>query len=186
MLTDPVNAATSVPVTTALTWAASTTATGYKLSIGTTPGGTDILNNVDVGNVTTYDPTGNLPYNVIIYVKITPYNAIGDADSCAEESFTTGSCIPNLLVVSNPVPAGAYHSLGDLISHSSTVANGTAVIFTSDTGILLDYNFTVESGATFHAYIQACNNFKGDPQPAEKTKKSKKQKPGRKKHSRNE
>ena len=185
-LTNPINGATDVPSNTALTWAASTTATGYKLSIGTTPGGTDILNNVDVGNVTTYDPTGNLPYNVIIYVKITPYNAIGDADSCAEESFTTGSCIPNLLVVSNPVPAGAYHSLGDLISHSSTVANGTAVIFTSDTGILLDYNFTVESGATFHAYIQACNNFQGDTQPAKKTKKSKKQKPGRKKHSRNE
>jgi len=155
-LSSPLNGATNVPVTSSLTWDASTGATGYKLTVGSTPGGTDILNNFDAGNVTTYDPSGNFPANTTIYVTITPYNATGDATGCAEESFTTGTCIPNLVIASIPVPGGTYHSLGDLISHSSIVTNGTSVIFTSDTGVLLDYDFTVETGAVFEVAIQGC------------------------------
>ena len=94
-LTDPLNAATNVPVTTNLTWAASANATGYKLTVGTTSGGTDILNNQDVGNVLTYDLASDLPYATTIYVTITPYNAIGDAMGCTEESFTTESATFN-------------------------------------------------------------------------------------------
>ena len=90
-LTDPLNGATNVPVSTILTWAALANATGYKLTVGTTSGGTDILNDQDVGNVLTYDLASDLPYSTIIYVKIIPYNATGDAVGCTEESFTTES-----------------------------------------------------------------------------------------------
>ena len=68
---------------------ASANATGYKLTVGTTSGGTDIVNNQDVGNVLTYDLASDLPNATTVYVTLTPYNATGDAIGCTEESFTT-------------------------------------------------------------------------------------------------
>ena len=89
-LTTPTNGATNVDVATQITWtAASVFVTGYNLSIGTTPGGTDIANNIDVGNVLTYTPATMLPYESQIYVTITPYNDNGSAVNCNEYSFTT-------------------------------------------------------------------------------------------------
>ncbi|MBK7223401.1 MAG: hypothetical protein IPH94_19505 [Saprospiraceae bacterium] len=90
-LSVPVNGAINVPVSTNLTWNAAATATGYILSIGTTPGGTNILNNEDIGNVTSYNPPANLPSNTTVYMKIIPYNANGSATGCLEESFTMES-----------------------------------------------------------------------------------------------
>jgi surface protein len=155
-LTQPSNGATGVPVTTDINWTALLNATGYRLSIGTTPGGTDILNDVDLGNVTSYDPPGDLPYNAIFYVKITPYNANGDAVGCPEESFGTPVCTPNLTVENNPIPSGTYHADGELTSFNSRVANGATVWFFSNTSISLDYDFEVELGGVFEAIIEVC------------------------------
>ncbi|MBK7223402.1 MAG: DUF285 domain-containing protein [Saprospiraceae bacterium] len=90
-LSSPANGSTNISLATNISWSASPSATGYKLTISTTSGGTNILNNQDLGNVTTYDPPSNLPSNATIYVKIIPYNSIGDAMGCMEESFTTAS-----------------------------------------------------------------------------------------------
>lgn len=91
-LTFPLNSTSSVPNNTDIIWDYAPRATGYRISLGTTPGGTDLSNNqeVDLRNFLTYNPPGNLPTNRIIYVKITPYNRIGDAIGCSIESFTTG------------------------------------------------------------------------------------------------
>ena len=64
-------------------------ADGYKISIGSTSGGTDFINNEDVGNTTSYTLNEDLLQNTSYYVSITPYNAIGDANTCAESIFTT-------------------------------------------------------------------------------------------------
>ncbi|TXE13228.1 gliding motility-associated C-terminal domain-containing protein, partial [Seonamhaeicola algicola] len=88
-LTSPLNGATNVSIATDLTWNAITDATGYRLTVGTTSGGTDIINNQDVGNVSTFDVPADLPENTQIFVTIVPYNAVGDATGCSEESFTT-------------------------------------------------------------------------------------------------
>ncbi len=99
-LSNPLDGDVNVDITTDLSWDAVADADGYRLDVGTTPGGTDIEDNTDVGNVTTYDP-GDFPCNSTIYVTITPYNASGDATGCAEESFETeyveitGSLITN-------------------------------------------------------------------------------------------
>lgn len=85
----PDNNAGSVTIITDIEWAYAPTATGYMLSIGTTENGTDILNNLDVQNVLTYDPPKDLPQNSTIYVRVIPYNDIGSAASCTEEIFTT-------------------------------------------------------------------------------------------------
>ncbi|HEY3387191.1 MAG TPA: GEVED domain-containing protein [Saprospiraceae bacterium] len=89
-LTYPVNGATGIPAYAILTWAHSVgNQTGYKISIGTTLNGTQIANNVNVGNVTTYDHPTDFPYNTILYVKITPYWTGGDILNCTSQSFTT-------------------------------------------------------------------------------------------------
>ena len=64
-------------------------ANGYRLFMGTTPNGTDLVDNLDVQNVLSYDPPEDLPQNSSIYVRIVPYNDIGLAMSCSEEVFTT-------------------------------------------------------------------------------------------------
>ena len=90
LLTGPDNNASNVTIVTDISWAYAPTSTGYRLSIGTSPGGTDILNNLDVGNVLLYESTTDLPQFAEIYVRITPYNENGALAACTEESFFTG------------------------------------------------------------------------------------------------
>ncbi|MBT8310365.1 MAG: T9SS type B sorting domain-containing protein [Flavobacteriaceae bacterium] len=97
VLTNPIDGAVDVNENEDLTWSPATNfPTGYKISIGTTSGGTDVANNIDVGNVLTYDP-GTLNYATTYYVTITPYGSSGDATGCTEESFTTRDD-PNVVV----------------------------------------------------------------------------------------
>ncbi|WP_033961397.1 T9SS type A sorting domain-containing protein [Psychroserpens jangbogonensis] len=99
-LTQPLDGAVDVDETTVITWTASSgIVTGYKLSLGLTSGGTEVLDHVDVGNVLTYD-AGILDYEVTYYLTITPYNTNGDAEECTENSFTTRAN-PNQIVVCN-------------------------------------------------------------------------------------
>ena len=89
-----------------MTWAASLGGpTGYKINLGTTTGGTDILNAEDVGNVTTYDLASDLSYSTTYYCTITAYNLDGDATGCTEESFTTETIatIPNCTTLTLPL-----------------------------------------------------------------------------------
>ncbi|MDO5971601.1 hypothetical protein Q4Q35_17490, partial [Flavivirga aquimarina] len=104
-LSMPLNNATGVAVNSNLDWNAGVNATGYRINVGTTAGGTDIADDQDVGNVTTFDPTTDLPENTTIFVSITPYNAVGDATGCTGESFTTETIatVPNCTTLSMPL-----------------------------------------------------------------------------------
>ncbi|MFD2891441.1 T9SS type A sorting domain-containing protein [Flavobacterium chuncheonense] len=87
-LTTPADAATSV-LNSVISWPAATgLADGYKLNVGSTSGGTDILNLFDVGNVLTYD-LGTLVPGATYYVTVVPYNVAGNAATCTESSFST-------------------------------------------------------------------------------------------------
>ncbi len=100
-LTLPTNGAVGV-LSNVITWpAASGGAIGYKLKIGTTSGGSDVLNMFDVGNVLTYN-LGVLIPGTTYYVSVIPYNANGDATACTESLFTTCGA--------NPVPASENFS----------------------------------------------------------------------------
>lgn len=91
IITTPVNAAKELSLIPSFKWNVSPNATGYKMNLGTTPGGTDIMAGVDVGNVSTYTlpTTSQLLYGTTYYVKIIPTNSSGAASGCAETSFTT-------------------------------------------------------------------------------------------------
>ena len=87
-LQEPLDGAIDVLESTSLTWSAPFgVVTGYKLSLGLTSGGTEVLDHVDVGNVLTYD-LETLEYEVTYYLTIVPYNTNGDAEGCIEKSFT--------------------------------------------------------------------------------------------------
>ncbi len=91
LLIAPDNNAASVTIITDIIWAYSPTATGYFLSLGTETNGTDVLDNLDVGNSLSFNPPQDLPQNTMIYVSIIPYNNNGNAMGCPEEFFTTST-----------------------------------------------------------------------------------------------
>ena len=124
MLTFPLNGATGISVDPIITWAHSSgNQSGYKISIGTTLGGTQIANLVDVGNVNTYDHPSSFPYATTLFVKITPYWSGGDITNCPSESFTT-------LV---PIP-GDFCSMAINLPCGSSIA-GTTIGALPDTGL---------------------------------------------------
>ncbi|WP_082504982.1 T9SS type A sorting domain-containing protein [Chryseobacterium sp. Leaf405] len=85
----PAAAATGVSLLPTISWATSGSATSYKISLGTTPGGIDIMNMVDVGNVTTYTLTNALTYSTQYYYTVYATNSAGNSTGCTERSFTT-------------------------------------------------------------------------------------------------
>ncbi|CAM1369582.1 protein of unknown function [Tenacibaculum soleae] len=89
VLNNPSDGTTNVSVSTNLSWLSIATATGYKVSIGASSGATDVVNNEDVGNVLSYNPTTDFLSNTTYYITITAYNTAGDATGCLETSFTT-------------------------------------------------------------------------------------------------
>ncbi|WP_396150802.1 GEVED domain-containing protein [Flavobacterium sp.] len=88
VLSTPVSGATNISSSTVAWNVAPGIPLGYKLSVGTTPGGTNVLNMFDVGNVTSYN-LGALLAGTTYYVKVFPYNTNGQATGCTESSFTT-------------------------------------------------------------------------------------------------
>ncbi|GAA0716142.1 hypothetical protein GCM10009430_11530 [Aquimarina litoralis] len=152
-LSSPLNGATDVPIATDLSWNAIADVTGYRLIVGTTSGGTDIVNNLDVGNVTTYDLPADLPENTQIFVTIIPYNSVGDATGCTEESFTTETLatIPGCTSLSSPLNGAADVSIAtDLSWNTTTDATGYLIsVGTSSGGADIINNEDVGNATTY-------------------------------------
>jgi len=110
-VTYPSTNAINIPTTVNMSWMTSPTATGYRLRMGTQAGGSDLLNNIDIGNVTNY-LMNNLPSGTQICFTVIPYNAAGQNLNCTNTCFktvTTSSSedtTPTPKVFVYPVPAG--------------------------------------------------------------------------------
>lgn len=100
----PAASATGVSVLPTFTWGVSNMASSYKISIGTTPGGTNVMNMQDVGNVTSYTLVNSLNFNTQYYYTVYAANASGVSVACAERSFTTYATLP-CTTVSAPTTA---------------------------------------------------------------------------------
>ncbi len=136
-------------------WDAAPTATGYRISIGTTPGGTQIQNLLSVGNTLSYTfATPNI--NTTYYWTVTPFNLGGNATGCTEQSYTTGS------VACHCIPAYTFGKTdGDLISNiaitGTTLSNntGTAQVnpaYTYFTG-QPNYTATLQAGTSYSVNV---------------------------------
>ena len=91
VLTFPANNSVNVPVNSTITWEPITGVPGYIISLGTTPGGVDILGETNVGNADSYTPPLGLPENTQIYVTLRLFffdPAIPDLE-CPSSTFTT-------------------------------------------------------------------------------------------------
>ncbi len=166
-LTLPTNGATNVTVSTDLTWSASATATGYRLSVGTTSGGTQIMNNIDVGDVTTYDIASDLTENTTVYVTVVPYNALGNATGCSEESFTTQALatVPACTTLTVPVNGAANVAVSTDLTWSAsatatgyrlsvgTTSGGTEILDNEEVGILTRYNLPDDLPNNIMVYV---------------------------------
>lgn len=150
-VTAPSSLATNVSITPTFVWTAFTGATGYKISIGTTTGGTDIMNNVDVGNVTTYTLQTPLAFSTKYYYTVSGYNANQANSACSERSFTTQNACPlvtypDVAATLQPVkPTIKWNSIATASSYTLTVGTttgGTDIMNNVDVGNVTSYTFT--------------------------------------------
>ena len=123
-LTDPITGSVNVDINADLFWSGTAGANGYNLSIGTTTGGVDILNNLDVGLVTKYNPNAPFPFLTPIYVNILPYNDLGQPSGCQEQTFVTeGNVQPVCTHLTSPANGASNVSLSAVINWAHAVGN---------------------------------------------------------------
>lgn len=92
--TAPLDGAEFCGTSTTLTWApgSGSAPTSYILYYGTDNPPTNIVNGVNIGNVTTY-PVAGLTVGTSYFWQIIPTNAAGNAVNCSQAAFTPIPCI---------------------------------------------------------------------------------------------
>ena len=115
-LITPFDGETNVPLSPILEWNEVPNATGYKVSIGTSPFETNILNEAQFFRTSTL--VIDFEANRTFFVTIIPFNNAGDAIGCDQETFSTLlGCGPYIdpdtgeVIVLNPTP-----TLPDVVS----------------------------------------------------------------------
>ena len=166
---------------TLFTWSAVPGADGYKVSIGTSPNGQDlVVDNVDIFSALTYSFVGNPMTDY--YFKIVPYNANGSATGCFEDFFQTygdgcycvavptsidNAGISNIQVNNTnfPIPAVTYSNITengavDITRGVNTVMNVTlATSYSYFTNVWVDFNdnYTFEASELVHQGVESSN-----------------------------
>ncbi len=140
---------------TSFAWDATLGADGYRITIGTTSGGNDVVDNVDLGNVTAYSHTGN--FNTTYYFTLTPYNLVGDAVSCSELSYTTfvTGCYCTSLPTSNDDLGITNVQLGTTAFPTTDVTyfDHTATSVSLPQGVNTNVQISFATGYTYNTYI---------------------------------
>ena len=142
-----------------ITWDAAVGADGYYLTIGTSTGASDVLNNADLGNVLNYSFVGTI--GTTYYYTLLPYNGVGPATSCTEMSFVTnsngcycvsaptsvdGTGITNVQIVATDFPntvatAPVYNDhTATVVDMSQGISNNVQIAFNTS---FFDYNTVI-------------------------------------------
>lgn len=174
-LTNPLSGATEVSILTDIEWNPSTYAEGYRVSVGTTPNGRDLVDDRDVASLTSFTFSEDLPSETLIYVTIVPYNDSGEAVACSSESFETEIIIPDCTVLSSPfngetdVPLEPTISWVDVDTATGyrlsmgTTPNGTDIVNNIENGVSTNYQIIQELPFDTQIYVLIIPyNSKGD------------------------
>jgi gliding motility-associated-like protein len=113
-LLNPLPDANNVPVDTSISWENVQGIAGFIISIGTTFGGGEIVNEQNVGGDTTFTPPLGLPESTLVYVTITLFFFDQSNIVCPSQSFTTEdvTTIPNCTQLTNPVNGAVDVNVG--------------------------------------------------------------------------
>ena len=139
---------------TVISWNAAAGSDGYKLTIGTTAGGSDILNNQVVAGLS-YSYIGSL--NTTYYYKVVPFNANGDATGCTEQTFTTaatGCYCPSVPTsVDNDGITSIVVGTTNFTNTSVSYTNHTATPVSLQRNVTSPITINFATGYTYNTYI---------------------------------
>ncbi|MDC8103053.1 T9SS type A sorting domain-containing protein [Chryseobacterium sp. B21-037] len=94
VITYPSNNSTFIPLSPTINWNNTSGATSYKVSIGTTPGGTDVVNQQSVAT-NSFTPAAPLSANTNYYLRVVSVSAAGESSGCTEITFKTSPPAPS-------------------------------------------------------------------------------------------
>ncbi|MBS1548583.1 MAG: T9SS type A sorting domain-containing protein [Bacteroidetes bacterium] len=152
-VTLPANNANGQSLTPIITWDAVTGATGYTVTVGSSPGASDVVGGVDVGNATSYTFATPLANSTNYYYTINAYVGSSTSQSCVERVFTT-VCTPYTIPYFEGFESGYTHNMmvgGCLVQAATTGTNPWTANNT-----FTDYNRTPRTGA-WNAFLKYSN-----------------------------
>lgn len=166
-LLEPLPNATNVPVNTMIEWEEVIGVTGYIISIGTTPQGTEIVNEQTTGNDTFFNPPLGLPESTRIYITITLFFFDQPNIVCDSISFITKdeTDIPGCTHLNSPVDGAENVNVATNINWNYAplatgyrITIGTApgigdIITDLDVGNTLSYNPPTNLPAATTIYV---------------------------------
>ncbi|WP_165776630.1 T9SS type B sorting domain-containing protein [Maribacter sp. 4G9] len=166
-LVGPLNGENQVATTASISWKTIEGVPGYIISLGTTQGGRDILDELNVGSSNRYTPPTGLPENTQVFVTITLFFFNQANITCESQSFTTAALseAPGCTFLSNPTNnaidvntatniswAYAPGATGYLFTMGTT-PNGNELVPTTDLGNTLSYNPTSDLPTETTIYV---------------------------------
>ena len=173
ILNSPVNGQTNVLVESIINWDPEPDVFGYAISLGTTPGGIDIANNVSVGVTPAFMPPLGLPENTLIFVTIEVLIDQTTSVVCDSQSFTTTNVttIPDCTQVSVPTDGATNVDIGVILQWMyapratgyildiGTTPGATDVIANEDVGNTLSFNipFDLDPNTTYFVTVTPYN-----------------------------
>ncbi|MBD8081810.1 GEVED domain-containing protein [Chryseobacterium caseinilyticum] len=146
-ISSPTNGATVSAGNLQLNWSATPTAVNYKVKVGTTSGGSNLVNFTVAGTTTNITVAPNTTY----YATVTPTNSNGDAVGCTEISFITN----NTVAYCGPLTASAaVYPISSVslngITKTSPAATGSPAYEDNTTTLI-----SVTPGVTYPITIEA-------------------------------
>lgn len=133
----PANNTQNISLTPNFSWLPVTGATSYKVSLGTSSGGSDIINQQTVyGN--NFSPSVALPGVTTCYLKITSVSGNTESSGCSEIVFKTALPIPVNDACTGALPASVFpytYTQNDAVSTTNNTGNITVCTSNGDTGM---------------------------------------------------
>jgi hypothetical protein len=160
LMTYPANNAQSISLSPNVKWLPVSGADSYKVSLGTSPGGTDVINQ-QVVSTTNFTPSAPLNPNTNYYLKVTAVSANVQSSGCADVTFKTVPPIPANDACSGAFSASAFpyeyaqndavsatNNNGFITSCADAMNDGTWFKFTGDGG-QFTVGITMPAGSTY-------------------------------------